>query len=1443
MKPKKLIISAFGPYAEKTEIDFEKLGDRGLYLITGDTGAGKTTLFDAITFALYGEASGEVREAGMFRSKYARAEAPTYVELFFVYQGKEYQVKRNPEYQRPKGRGKGFTLQKADAVLVFPDERQPVTKAREVTRAVTELIGLDYRQFTQIAMIAQGDFQKLLLAGTAERSIIFRQIFHTDLYQEIQNSLKEAVQQQKREYDEIRRSIVQYLDSTDAEGSPALGLELNNLRRTKFEGTAGRGLEILEELLEKSDEELLELEDKLKGLDSEIERENQLLGKAHQRQKLKDDKQKNSQKLIRKQEEAARAEEAKQEAEAAAKACEGLTAEIQACEERLENYGALEARQREYRDKEASISDTEDKKQKLQAQISNEEEQIQKNTEVLESLQSAGEERERLSNQKHRLSQKKQEFQSYITVLDETKSGQEEVQELLEACTQEEQRLSADIDKIQTEIEELQNRDALLEALTGKRKALEEQKNTIESDRSSWEEICQRETQARAALKENSGVQEKQQEEKKALEDKLSLLKNAEKEELEYGRQREEAVKKREQLAQLAEQRSACEALAAQSQEERDRLRKQEQDLSELLRLQEEEWEKVKNAELLLSGLAHEKTVLDTRKKQLEAILKDICCYQELKDSLKKKQRVYEAARKELELRSREYVQAEQLFLDAQAGMLAQHLEEGKKCPVCGSVHHPFPAALTEEIPDKEELDKKHDAFLQAGNEAKKISVEASELQKQIAELGRKMIEAWRTQTEEAENMPLVEICELETMIKAELVRIKAEKKQCIRAENKAKNDNAEKVQLEAVLEAQRTKLRISQQKLQEKERRLAADYAKAQEKRQQLFKFLKQENLIVSLEDSDEKLLAEETEIVDRAKAELEEQETNFTQLWRKARSQRKQYEKAEEQRKALEKKIEELRTLRIKLQKEADSNRGNRRQLEKQLLSVLGKILHDNTMEGFFGEAGEEISDKRQALWLDKLEQAADILFRAIRDFKKQEKQAASEVKQREKKKKEKFCLDKALSETQEKKRQQKSRWEILESRKQEAQRALGHCLREEESLPEALRKEADALPLEEKRLAAGEAIQALEASLEILGLKIQENKQALEQKKQLEEELPQKKLQKRKLENEHKQAELLLTRIITERDRLQEDILGLRSLTGEQSREETEAKKQSLEIQRQTLEDNQKQTQKAWTDCKAECAAIAAVIAALEAQLQAFGELDETEINIRKQQYLEQKQALSRERDRRKLAQTKNREIYQAVKGQQDKLLTVEEEYVWMKALSDTANGTLAGKRKVELETYVQMAYFDRILRRANLRLLTMSSGQYELKRREDGESRKEKAGLDLNVIDHYNGTERSVKTLSGGESFQASLSLALGLSDEIQSSAGGIHLDTMFVDEGFGSLDEESLNQAMKALEGLAEGNRTVGIISHVAELKDRIDRKIIVTKRRSRDGVGSCAEVI
>ena len=208
MRPIKLTVSAFGPYAGKTVLDLDKLGENGLYLITGDTGAGKTTIFDAITYALYGEASGDNREASMFRSKYADANTPTEVELVFSYAGKTYTVKRNPEYERPKSRGEGFTTQKAEVQLKYPDGRV-VTKQRDVDNAIRDIMGINRSQFLQIAMIAQGDFLKLLLAPTEERKKIFRQIFKTQLYQDLQDRLKKESGQLNDKCDAVRNSIKQ----------------------------------------------------------------------------------------------------------------------------------------------------------------------------------------------------------------------------------------------------------------------------------------------------------------------------------------------------------------------------------------------------------------------------------------------------------------------------------------------------------------------------------------------------------------------------------------------------------------------------------------------------------------------------------------------------------------------------------------------------------------------------------------------------------------------------------------------------------------------------------------------------------------------------------------------------------------------------------------------------------------------------------------------------------------------------------------------------------------------------------------------------------------------------------------------------------------------------------------------------------------------------------
>ena len=164
--------------------------------------------------------------------------------------------------------------------------------------------------------------------------------------------------------------------------------------------------------------------------------------------------------------------------------------------------------------------------------------------------------------------------------------------------------------------------------------------------------------------------------------------------------------------------------------------------------------------------------------------------------------------------------------------------------------------------------------------------------------------------------------------------------------------------------------------------------------------------------------------------------------------------------------------------------------------------------------------------------------------------------------------------------------------------------------------------------------------------------------------------------------------------------------------------------------------------------------------------------------------------------------------------DDLKKAEEEMQAVKSLSDTASGSISGTDKVTLETYVQAHYFDRVIARANTRFLIMSDGQFEFVRRKTASNKQSQSGLDLNVIDHYVGSEREVGSLSGGETFIASLSLALGLSDEVQASAGGIQLDTMFVDEGFGSLDAETLEHAMKALKEISSSDKLIGLISQV-----------------------------
>ena len=190
MRPIKLTISAFGPYASKQVIDFEELKGRNIFVISGKTGAGKTTIFDAISYALYGEASGESRETDSLRSHFADDNTETYVELEFELRGEKYTVNRVPKQKKKKARGEGYTEKSADATLTLPDGKV-ITKVKNVTDKIIEILGITREQFKQIVMLAQGEFKKLLLADSVEREGIFRKIFNTYDFEKIQAELKD----------------------------------------------------------------------------------------------------------------------------------------------------------------------------------------------------------------------------------------------------------------------------------------------------------------------------------------------------------------------------------------------------------------------------------------------------------------------------------------------------------------------------------------------------------------------------------------------------------------------------------------------------------------------------------------------------------------------------------------------------------------------------------------------------------------------------------------------------------------------------------------------------------------------------------------------------------------------------------------------------------------------------------------------------------------------------------------------------------------------------------------------------------------------------------------------------------------------------------------------------------------------------------------------------
>jgi exonuclease SbcC len=918
MRPLKITMSAFGPYAGEVTLDMQKLGKSGIYLITGDTGAGKTTIFDAISYALYGEASGNYRENTTLRSKYASADTPTFVELEFEYNNEIYKINRNPEYPRPNKRGEGFTKQSANAELVMPDG-SVITKIKEVSAKVEEIIGINKNQFSQIAMIAQGDFRKLLNCETNERSKIFRKIFKTEPYHNIEIKLSSLFNELRRNREKEKSGIEQYINQLKCNENDTLSLELE--RAKSGDVLIEDVIKLAGEIINKDTLEYTKTQKNIESINEEIEKINSNIKLYENQEATKKAYAKASAKLEEFKTKRNDCEKAYKSAEAQRERLDDLTRKINLINSKMPKYDELKSL----------------------------ENSINERTQSFEK-----------SNNSLKLKQQE------ITLLEK------------------------EIDEKSKALEEVKGADLLVQKLTA---------------------------------------------------------------------QKEEIKKKAEALKELKTEIDRCKA----------------------------EQKNLKNAQSFAKSALDEYGALEN-----------------------------------------EYNQIYIAFFNEQAGIIADELKDGEPCPVCGSTSHPNLARKSENAPSQADVESAQNLVKKAQEKADKARDTASALKSRFDEIAANVKSAAKKLFGTDDNV----------------------------FDDYNSNINALKKEYDdtlALLKTANEKLNLYQ--------KLDKEIPKIQEKQKS---FSDEISTLNTQKASDEAFISENTKRVTSIKSELDFESADL------AKDKLKEYTNlSNDIKNAIEKSKNDFDDIKSKY----DTQKGKKASLEN-----------------------------------------------ALKEF-----------------------------------------------------------------------KEIDLASLNEKSLKLNEYKKDVDKTAKSLYSRIESNK-------------------------------LLVDDISEKRDILKE----------------------------------------------------------------------------------------------------------------------YDDKYVWLKALSETANGDISGKEKITLETFVQMTYFDSIIRKANIRLLTMSDGQYELVRRSDAETLKKNEGLALDVIDHFNGSSRSVSTLSGGESFMASLCLALGLSDEIQSSNGGIKLDTMFVDEGFGSLDGEALDRALSALTSLSQGNRLVGIISHVDVLRDRIDNKIVITKDRT---TGSNAQII
>ena len=1030
MKPIQLSVSAFGPFAEKAVIPFAKLGEGGLFLVSGDTGAGKTTIFDAICFALFGEASGSNRTIDSVRSDFAQGDTKTYVELQFQHKGKEYRVLRNPAYRRPKKSGEGMTTETAEASL-FCDGETLATGFVQVKKAVESLLSVDAKQFKQIAMIAQGEFLKLLYAESSERGAIFRKVFHTDLFAEFQLKLKEEEKQTRMHLEDCEKRFLYALNQLCPE--------------EEFQGKEGiyQGEDVLQrekELFFAQQGELLRLKEEKNKLTMEI----QVLAGEISRGEV------NNKRILE-------LEEAKRE----------LHLLLEEREGNVEKQGLL-LKQRIALDYLAPLDSALQREKSVLQEVVTQNESFAKELDilrpVLKELEAEQIKQEllqpQLNEEKIRLRRMENDFVAY--------SKKEELFKKKSLLWEEKEHLEAEIAKQQDSIAKLENSITEILARLEEKAALEKKQLVMQ--------------QATQTFTERKGRIEKILEMQKAL--------------------------------------------------------------------------KLEEAEVEV-----------------------------LRGKYKKNDALWREAR-----RVREEV--ESAYLGEQAGILADSLQEGEACPVCGATSHPKKAKLSQSAPTEGEwkiAKKKEDTAY-------------AELQELTAK-GREYSGRCSLQKD-----TITKACDEEKIIEEDILIVL---------------ENIEKEEIELKQRARENQIQLK---------------------------------------------------VLEKRGAQLNAE------------------------RKQLETKKIEVAATQAALKKNAESGgvlQGELAALEERL------------------EKNVTVEDAQNAI---------DALSRFI---------AKAEADYRR--------ISMVFAE-------KKEEVQTLQTRLEEGKSLAQQGMKRVKAAEEAFLK-----TLEEKEFATETEYRQLRPN----------------SREELEQE------------------EGVLRHFFNSIGRLQEVLK--RGAQNEETMETTD-------IQKLKATKNDMEVRIAEVDDRLEKSS--GILATKERAIH----LGEEELKQHKQ---------------------------------------LEENYLPVLELSKAANGELSGRDKITFESFVQGFYFDRVLRAANMRLGEMTDGRYALLRAETASDKRSQSGLEMEVLDHYTGKSRSVKSLSGGEAFKASLSLALGLSDVIQSHAGGVQIDAMFIDEGFGALDENSREQAVRVLQKLSYGSRLVGIISHITELKENIEKKIVV----ERSATGSTVQVL